>query len=68
VAPHCIGEVRHDVRPVLDLLAGLFDGDQRPFVVGSARLALWVCYLLFTIWSFRIYSGRRGSLAPPKAA
>jgi len=38
------------------------------FVVASAWLALWVCYLLFTIWTFRIYSGRRGSAAPPKAA
>jgi hypothetical protein len=38
------------------------------FVVASAWLALWVVYLLFTIWTFRIYSGRGGSPAPPKAA
>jgi len=38
------------------------------FVVASAWLALWVVYLLFTIWTFRIYSGRRGSPEPSKAA
>jgi len=37
-------------------------------VVASLWLALWVVYLLFTIWSFRIYSASRGAPAPSKAA
>jgi len=37
-------------------------------VLASAWLTLWIIYLLFTIRTFRIYSGRRGSPAPSKAA
>ena len=37
-------------------------------VVALLWLALWVAYLSFTIWSFRIYSASRGAPAPSKAA
>jgi len=38
------------------------------FVVGSAWLVLWVAYLVFTIRSFRIYSGRQMAPDPSRAA